>query len=161
MAFAQLRSTALTADKSAANLQMAAHNLTQLAANTIYQEVRLAPPPFAELVSWVDQLALMAETEAMPSAQSMETEVRALVADQLGSLHGSAKVAREAVATVENHYLETYWNLLREYALAHYVQERDVDEVLNELTERYVVGSLQRKQQYMEQGQLDPYAHER
>ena len=34
---------------------------------------------------------------------------------------------------IENQELESYWEVLRAHALAHYVQERDVDEVLNEL----------------------------
>ncbi len=40
------------------------------------------------------------------------------------------------------------------------MQERDVDEVLNELNGRYVVANIERRQRVIE-SQADPYGHER
>ena len=83
-----------------------------------------------------------------------------IVAKKLTEYHASAAAALEAIAAIENQELESYWEVLRAHALAHYVQERDVDEVLNELNERYVVANIERRQRAIE-SQVDPYGHER
>ena len=58
------------------------------------------------------------------------------------------------------HYLLTYWKQLREYALANYVEEKDVDEVIAVMTERYITAELQRHRQRLATAD-DPYMGER
>ena len=43
----------------------------------------------------------------------------------------------ETVADVQRDYCENYWDDLRRYALANYVKDREVNEVLDDLTSRY------------------------
>ena len=130
------------------------------AANSAYSEVQLADLPIKGVVGWVDNLALMHDRDALPAAQEMEADARAIVAKKLTEYHGSAAAALGLLGTIESQELENYWEVLRAHALAHYVQERDVDEVLNELNERYVVANIERRQRAMET-QVDPYGHER
>jgi hypothetical protein len=90
----------------------------------------------------------------------MEADARNVVAKKLTEYHASAAAAVESLRTIEDQELESYWEVLKAHALAHYVQERDVDEVLNELNERYVVANIERRQRAIE-SQVDPYGHER
>jgi hypothetical protein len=122
--------------------------------------VQLADLPIQAAVGWVDNLALMHDRDALPAAQEMESDARAVVAKRLTEFHASATAALESIATIDTQELENYWEVLRAHALAHYVQERDVDEVLNELNERYVVANIERRQRVIE-SQVDPYGHER
>jgi hypothetical protein len=122
--------------------------------------VKLADLPIKGVVSWVDQLALQHDRDALPAAQEMEADARAVVAKRLSEFHATATAALEMIATIEGQELESYWEVLRAHALAHYVQERDVDEVLTELNNRYVVATIERRQRVIER-QADPYGHER
>ena len=134
--------------------------MAMIAANTSYRDVRLEDLPIKGVVSWVDNLALQHDRDALPAAQEMEADARAVVSKKLNDFHASAAGALEALTAIENQELKSYWEVLRAHALAHYVQERDVDEVLNELNERYVVANIEQHQREIEE-QADPYGHER
>jgi hypothetical protein len=159
-AFAELRMGADNLDRTAVQLDSFARSIEMYAANSPYKDVRLSELPIKGVVGWVDQLALKHDREALPAAQEMEAQARGVVAKKLGEFHATASVALEAIATIETQELESYWEVLRSHALAHYVQERDVDEVLNELNERYVVATIERHQRVIE-SQTNPYGHER
>jgi hypothetical protein len=159
-AFAELRMGGDSLDRTALQLESLTRSMAMIAANTAYKEVHLAELPIKGVVNWVDSLALQHDRDALPAAQQMEAEARAIVAKKLTDFHTSAAAAIESLGTIENQELESYWEVLRAHALAHYVQERDVDEVLNELNERYVVANIERRQRAME-GAVDPYGHER
>jgi hypothetical protein len=159
-AFAELRMGADSLDRTALQLESLTRSMAMIAANTSYRDVRLEDLPIKGVVSWVDNLALQHDRDALPAAQEMEADARAVVSKKLNDFHASAAGALEALTAIENQELESYWEVLRAHALAHYVQERDVDEVLNELNERYVVANIERRQREIE-NQADPYGHER
>lgn len=159
-AFAELRMGADSLDRTAVQLDSLTRTMAMYAANSAYKDVRVAELPIKNVVNWVDNLALLHDRDALPAVQDMETDARMIVAKKLTEFHDSAAAALEALATIENQELESYWEVLRAHALAHYVQERDVDEVLNELNERYVVANIERRQRAIE-NQVDPYGHER
>jgi hypothetical protein len=159
-AFAELRMGADSLDRTAVQLDSLSRTMAMYAANTAYKEVRLSELPIKNAVGWVDQLALQHDRDALPAAQEMEADARAIVAKKLNDYHASAAAAIEEIKAIENQELESYWEVLKAHALAHYVQERDVDEVLNELNERYVVANIERRQRAIE-SQVDPYGHER
>jgi tetratricopeptide (TPR) repeat protein len=159
-AFAELRMGADSLDRTALQLESLTRSMAMIAANTAYKDVRLAELPIKGIVGWVDNLALLHDRDALPACQEMEADARAIVAKKLNDYHASAAAAIEALGVIENQELEGYWEVLRAHALAHYVQERDVDEVLNELNERYVVANIERRQRAIET-QVDPYGHER
>jgi len=159
-AFAELRMGADSLDRTAVQLESLTRTMAMYAANSAYKDVRLDELPIKGVVGWVDNLALQHDRDALPAAQEMEADARGIVAKKLTAYHESAAAALEQIATIENQELESYWEVLRAHALAHYVQERDVDEVLNELNERYVVSNIERRQRAIE-SQVDPYGHER
>ena len=159
-AFAELRMGADSLDRTAVQLESLSRTMAMYAANSAYSEVQLADLPIKGVVGWVDNLALMHDRDALPAAQEMEADARGIVAKKLTEFHGSAAAALGALGTIEGQELENYWEVLRAHALAHYVQERDVDEVLNELNERYVVANIERRQRAIENA-VDPYGHER
>ncbi len=109
---------------------------------------------------WVDRLTPLSDEELFATTQAMEADVRALLAKKLAPLHARAEAARETVADAGRHYFEQYWDQLRTHALSYYVKDRELDEVLDELTQRYVVATAQRGQQIL-QGKVNPYQHER
>lgn len=159
-AFAELRMGGDNLDRTALQLESLTRSMAMIAANTAYKEVQLIELPIKGVVNWVDSLALQHDRDALPAAHQMEADARAIVAKKLTDFHASAAAALEALGSIENQELESYWEVLRAHALAHYVQERDVDEVLNELNERYVVANIERRQRAIE-NQADPYGHER
>jgi hypothetical protein len=159
-AFAELRMGADSLDRTAVQLDSLTRTMAMYGANSAYQEVQLADLPIKNLVGWVDNLALQHDRDALPAAQDMEADARNVVAKKLSAYHDSAAAALESLVVIDNQELENYWEVLRAHALAHYVQERDVDEVLNELNERYVIANIERRQRAIE-GQGDPYGHER
>jgi hypothetical protein len=159
-AFAELRMGADSLDRTAVQLESLTRSMAMFAANSPYADVQLSVLPIKGVVGWVDNLALQHDRDALPAAQEMEADARGVVAKRLTDYHASAAAALEAIAAIENQELESYWEVLRAHALAHYVQERDVDEVLNELNERYVVANIERRQRAIE-SQVDPYGHER
>jgi uncharacterized protein YukE len=159
-AFAELRMGADSLDRTALQLESLTRSMTMYAANSPYKDVHLIELPIKGIVGWVDNLALQHDRDALPAAQEMESDARQIVAKKLNDYHASAAAAIEALIVIDNQELESYWEVLRAHALAHYVQERDVDEVLNELNERYVVANIERRQRAIE-SQADPYGHER
>jgi hypothetical protein len=159
-AFAELRVGADSLDRTALQLESLTRSMAMIAANSAYKDVQLAELPIKGVVGWVDNLALQHDRDALPAAQELEADSRNVVAKKLTNYHASAAAALEALVGIENQELESYWEVLRAHALAHYVQERDVDEVLNELNERYVVANIERRQRVIE-SQSDPYGHER
>jgi hypothetical protein len=159
-AFAELRMGADSLDRTALQLESLTRSMAMFAANSAYKDVQLADLPIKGVVGWVDNLALQHDRDALPAAHEMEADARNVVAKKLSDYHASAAAALAALVVIENQELESYWEVLRAHALAHYVQERDVDEVLNELNERYVVANIERRQRAIE-SQVDPYGHER
>jgi hypothetical protein len=159
-AFAELRMGADSLDRTAIQLDSISRTMAMYAANSAYKDVRVSDLPIKGVVNWVDQLALQHDRDALPAAQEMEAQARAVVARKLTEYHASAAAAIESLRVIEDQELESYWEVLKAHALAHYVQERDVDEVLNELNERYVVANIERRQRAIE-SQADPYGHER
>ncbi|HMD61508.1 MAG TPA: hypothetical protein VKG78_08760 [Opitutaceae bacterium] len=159
-AFAELRMGADSLDRTAVQLESLSRTMAMYAANSPYKDVQLADLPIKGVVGWVDQLALQHDRDALPAAQEMEADARGVVAKKLIDFHSSAAAALDMIAAIEEKELENYWEVLRAHALAHYVQERDVDEVLAELNERYVVATIERRQRAIE-SQADPYGHER
>ncbi|HZP59171.1 MAG TPA: hypothetical protein VFB27_02525 [Opitutaceae bacterium] len=158
-AMAELRLAAGRLDTASGKLEAAARALSQAIAGTIYAKVRVLVPPFADMTQWVDNLGPLSDAEAFATVQSEEAEVRSLLGKKLSPLHAKAEAARETVAEASRNYFENYWSQLREHALTYYVEDRDVDEVLNELTHRHVAATRQRGQQLISE-KADPYFHE-
>ncbi len=83
----------------------------------------------------------------MTELDQVDTAVRLMLGDNLAVMHAQVAAARALVTQLAEGYLETYWKQLREHAAAHYVEARDVDEVLAMLTERYIAADVQRRRE--------------
>jgi hypothetical protein len=138
-----LRHFAESVDHASLRLDAAAKNLRQAITGTIYEKVRVLAPPIAGLVQWMERLALLSNVDALVEMQARDIDLRPLLANKLLVLHACATTARETVGEVQRDYLKNYWDNLRQHALANYVEDRNVDEVLDELTARYVPANQQ------------------
>lgn len=145
-ALAELRMSADNLDRTAFQIESLARTVAMFAAGSPYENAVLPELPIKGVVEWVDNLGLRHERDVLAALQDMEHDVRTLVAKKLAYFHGKAASTYESIGVVNNHELEGYWQVLRSHALAHYVQDRDVDEVLSELHERYLVGEVEARQ---------------
>ena len=142
-AVSELRHSAEGVDHASLRLDAAAKNLRQAIAGTIYEKVRVLTPPIAGLVQWMERLALLSNVDALVEMQARDIDLRPLLSNKLLILHACATTARETVAEVQRDHLKNYWDSLRQQALANYVEDRTVDQVLDELTARYVAANQQ------------------
>jgi len=134
--------------------------LTQVEA---LSEIRAPALPDFKRVAWVSQLTTLPLGQALTEAMCFEGEVRDFLADGIDLVHARLEVSRDECARLENQVLEQYWHQLRTHAQVHYVEERDVDEVLEMLTQRYAnAENARREGAYQEKALLtDPYRTER
>lgn len=103
--------------------------------------------PDLKRTSWVTRLATLPPAKAAEEAAKVETEFRLFMAEPEQARLALLQAGREVCARVANELLDNYWNVLREHARMHYVEERGLDEVITMLSERYIVADLQRRQQ--------------
>jgi hypothetical protein len=142
-ALSGLRLCAENVDRASLQLDAAAKHLRHVIAGTIYEKVRVHAPPISGLVQWMERLALLSNVDALVEMQAKEIDMRPLLANKLLILRSCATTARETVGEVQREYFQRYWDNLRQYALTHYVEDRAVDEVLDELAARYVIAGQQ------------------
>jgi hypothetical protein len=109
-------------------------------------EIRAPVLPDFQRIAWVHRLAVLPLDQALIEVTCVEKEVRDFLADGIDLVHARLEVSRDVCAQLENKTLEQYWNQLRAHAQAHYVEERDVDDVLAMLAQRYVSADLARRE---------------
>jgi hypothetical protein len=121
-------------------------------------EIRAPVLPEFRRTAWVSRLAVLPLDQAVIEVTCAEKEVRDFLADGLDLVHARLEVSRDICARLENQALEQYWDQLRAHAQAHYVEERDVDDVLAMLTQRYVSADLARREKEL---LANPFSTER
>jgi hypothetical protein len=121
-------------------------------------EIRVPVLPDFRRIAWINRLAVLPLDQALAEVTRVEKEVRDFLADGRDLVHARLEVSRDMCAQLENKALEQYWDQLRAHARAHYVEERDVDDVLAMLTERYVSADLARRQKELSS---NPFVAER
>ena len=156
-AIASLRATAESSKPSTHAVQVAAERVHRLCSGKLEQPIELPVPTFPP-VSWVDQLALMDNQTALAELQRAESDARVLGSDGIRAILAYGTHAHQACVTAREGYLKAYWEQLRQHAMAHYVTERDVDEVIGELTQMYVAADLLRRQNDLV---INPFENER
>ena len=104
-----------------------------------------APPEFRTL-AWVDKLASMPGGQATAEAVRCEAEARGFCGDGLKGLLRQAQEVREACLETGKAILAQHWRQLRAHAQANFVQERDVDEVIAELSQHRLAAETSRRQ---------------
>jgi hypothetical protein len=135
--FAVLRATAVTLEEEQRELDQIATaingQIMQLAGN----DVRLPAVPAFRRTVWVDWLSLIPLEQAVGEVTRVEFEVRSFLQSGLQPVAAKLQATRAWCTLTQENLVEQYWTQLRAHALAHYVEERDVDEVLETLAQHY------------------------
>lgn len=98
-------------------------------------------------VAWVAPLAVIPPAKALLEVTRVEGEVRTFLAGPAKHVAAQLQTGRDACVTLINQLLEDYWNVLRNHARTHYVEECGVDDVIATLTERYVNSDIRVRQE--------------
>lgn len=102
-------------------------------------------PPFRD-AAWVDRLPKLSDSQMCAEASVCETEARAFCATGMIGLLREGGEVHEACIDAGRAILAKYWRQLRVHAQSHYVKEREVDDVLAELTKHRLAAEAKRAQ---------------
>ncbi len=156
-AIATLRRTVESTESDLADIMEAREQFSRLSANQGPDAAQLPKPPVFRTTGWVDRLALLTDVQVYDEVRQAEAEARAFCSNGILSLFAQANEVRDACIDARVTVLHKLWSQMRAYAQAHYVQERDVDEVIAELTAHHVSADLRRRQGVA----ADPFTAER
>ncbi len=93
--------------------------------------------PDLQRVAWVSRLAVLPPQKALTEVMPVETEVREFLAGPCDQVPASLQSGRDQCVERAAQVLESYWNQLRAHARAHYVEDREVSEIIAMLTQLY------------------------
>lgn len=156
-AIATLRKTVESTESDLADIMEARERFNRLSANQGPDAAQLPKPPVFRTTGWVDRLALLTDVQVYDEVRRAEAEARAFCSNGILALFAQANEVRAACLDARVTVLHKLWNQLRSYAQAHFVFERDVDEVIAELTEHSVGSDLRRRHTFGG----DPFLSER
>lgn len=129
-------------------LSQMSSTITRFALEIGLIDVRVPPLPQFRRRAWIDWLCAIPLEQAIADITRVEGEVRAFLNGGVKSLVGQLQASRVSCVQRQGNYVQQYWDQLREHALAHWVEERDVDQVLRMLAMRYD-GEIARRQREM------------
>jgi len=109
-------------------------------------EVRLAPLPMFRRSAWVNWLCAVPLDQALIDVARAEGEIRTFLND-MQPIYGRLQASRVSCVQRQENYLQQYWSQLRAHAQSHWVEEREVDEVLDTLASRYDANIKQRERE--------------
>jgi hypothetical protein len=109
-------------------------------------EVRMPPLPQFRRNAWVHWLCAVPLDQAMIDVARAEGEIRAFL-NGMQPITGRIQASRVSCVQRQEDYLQQYWGQLRAHAQAHWVEERDVDEVLATLAARYDAEIIRRQRE--------------
>ncbi len=112
----------------------------------VARDVRLPALPAFRREAWVNRLAIMTPEQVVTEAGRAEREARAFLSGGVESARARLEASRAACGRFEDGFVEHYWQQLRVHARVHYVEERDIDVVLDQLSQSYVQAHLRRGQ---------------
>jgi hypothetical protein len=157
---AGLREVVMGVEEALARCNQIGTALSGLTGNDedVARDIRLPALPEFRREGWVNRLALMPAEQVVAEASRAETEARAFLSGGNEAALARLEASRSACGMFENAFAEHYWMQLRTHARIHYVEERDIDEVLDMLSQRYVNAQILREQQVLSR---DPFLTER
>lgn len=100
-------------------------------------DVRVPPLPQFQRAVWVDWLRIVPLEQCLADLTRAESEVRAFVHGGMQPIVGRLQASRVTSVQQQENYLQQYWDQLRAHAQSHWVEEREVDQVLDTLADRY------------------------
>lgn len=122
------------------------------------QDVRMPTLPDLRRVDWVTRLGIMPLEQLIPEVQRVESEIRAFSNGGHETALARLQASRELCTQLQENFLLHYWSQLRAHAQAHYVEERDLDEVLATLAQQHINAEVVRRQKAITH---DPFTSER
>ena len=134
---ALLREIAGRVEEQQDRLAQIANSINTLALEIGLVEVRVPPLPQFRRRAWVDLLCVAPPDKAIADVTRVEGEVRAFIHGGMQPIIGRLQACRVSCAQRLENYLQQYWDQLRAHAQAHWVQERDIDQVLEIMAQRY------------------------
>jgi hypothetical protein len=144
---ALLREIALRVEQQQDHLGKIAGTVNSHALEIGLLEVRVPPLPQFRRSSWVDWLCVIPLDQAVADVTRVEGEVRAFMHGGMQPIVGRLQACRVSCVQRQDNYLQQYWDQLRAHAQAHWVEERDVDQVLDSLAERYDADIVRRQRE--------------
>ena len=93
--------------------------------------------PDLQRVAWVSRLAVLPSQKALVEVKPVETEVREFLAGPCDQVPVALQAGRDKCGERVAQMLESYWIQLRAHAREHYVEDRDVPEIIAMLTQQY------------------------
>jgi hypothetical protein len=93
-------------------------------------------PNFRRIV-WVDWLTVVPLEQRSAEVTRIESEIRSFLNGGLAATLGQSQACREACSARQDAVLQQYWQRLRDHAQSHFVEEREIDSVLDSLSFRY------------------------
>lgn len=118
--------------------------------------LQLPEPPAFRDPTWVDGLGKLADAQITEEVQRCETEARAFCAAGMIALLREGGEVNDACMDAGKAILAKYWRQLRVHAQAHYVKEREVDEVIAELSKHRLAAETKRAQGNFETATMAP-----
>lgn len=100
-------------------------------------DTRVPTLPHFKRSAWIDWLGVVPLDQAVADVTRAEGELRAFLHGGMEPVIGRLQACRVSCAQRQENYLQQYWNQLRAHARAHWVEERDVDQVLDTFAQRY------------------------
>jgi hypothetical protein len=134
---ALLREIASRVEEQQDRIAQLANTINTLALEIGLIEVRVPPLPQFRRRAWVDLLCGVPLEQVVADVTRVEGEVRAFIHGGMEPILGRLQACRVSCAERLENYLEQYWNQLRAHAQAHWIQERDIDQVLEIMAQRY------------------------
>ena len=143
-AISVLRSTTAYLHAEAAKVELIARETARFCEGKLPPGTRLPALPAFRPSTWVDRTFVLSPAKCAAEVEAAEVEARGFCTMGKNDLLIQAEKTRAASLHTRQAYLEGYWQQLRAHALKYYVKPRDVDEVLAELSARYLAGEMER-----------------
>lgn len=126
-------------------LSQMASTITRFALEIGLIDVRVPVLPQFRRRAWIDWLCAIPLDQAIADVTRVEGEVRAFLNGGVKALSSQLQASRVSCAQRQDNYIHQYWDQLREHAQSHWVEERDIDQVLRSMAQRYE-GEITRRQ---------------
>jgi hypothetical protein len=132
-----LRQVAMRVEEQQLQIGRIASAIVGHAQQTGVNDVLPPPLPNFRRIVWVDWLSVVPSGHLVTEVTRIESEIRAFLNTGLMATLELLEISRAACTGRQDKILQDYWAQLRKHAQAHYVKERDLDEVLDDLAHRY------------------------
>ncbi len=145
-AISVFRSAAAYLHAEASKVDLITEEAARVGEGKLPPGTRLPALPAFRSSTWVDRTFALSPVKCAAEIEAAEVEARGFCTAGKNDLLIQAEKTRAASLHTRQSYLEGYWQQLRAHALKYYVKPRDVDEVLAELSARYLAGEMERLQ---------------